>query len=121
MGKGNRNRRNRLLVWILSLTMLLTGVAMPTGARKVRAEDGIFDLLGGKSITKTGTVEKAPYGEDLFCEEAFAGLSSESLNNRASGYSSLKFEATVNGTDRLEYSADDRGVNVYQCKGQQLR
>lgn len=95
MGKRNRNSRNRLLVWIVSLAMLLTGVAMPTGTKKAQAEDGTLDLLNGKSITKTGTVEKDPYGDDLFCEEAFDGLSSELLNNGASGYSSLKFEATV--------------------------
>lgn len=95
MGKRKRNMRDRLLVWILSFAMLLTGVAMPTGTKKARAEDGTFDLLNGKPVTKTGTVEKDPYGDDFFCEEAFAGLSSELLSNGASGYSSLKFEATV--------------------------
>lgn len=54
MGKRNRNMRNRLLVWILSLAVLLTGVAVPTGSKKAQAEDGTFDLLNGRPVTKTG-------------------------------------------------------------------
>ena len=28
-----------------------------------------------------------------------------------------KWSRRINGADRLVYSVDDRGVNVYQCKG----
>ncbi|MDE6566382.1 MAG: glycoside hydrolase family 5 protein, partial [Lachnospiraceae bacterium] len=95
MGRRSKNVRDRLLVGILSLAMLLTGVTMPTGTRTAQAADETIDLLNGSSITKTGTVAKDNYGDDLFCEEQFAGLGNELLNNGSSGYSNLKFEATV--------------------------
>ena len=28
-----------------------------------------------------------------------------------------KWSRRINGAERMEYSVDDRGVNVYQCKG----
>lgn len=80
---------------MLALVMVLSLAMVPAGTVEA-AEDNtvVYDLLGGKSLTESGTVAKDEYGDDVFCEHQFNDLDATMLSNLGT-YSSLKFEASV--------------------------
>lgn len=83
----------RITAWLMACIMVWSLVLVPAGKVEA-AETETYDLLNGKEITETGTVEQDKYGKDLFCEHQFNSLDQTLLSNLGS-YSSLTFEAEV--------------------------
>lgn len=86
----------RVLAILLAVAFVFSGMNVTSWQVKAADETVTYDLLSGTALTETGTVEKDPYGTDLFCEHQFNDL--DSVKSNLGSFSSLKFEAEVTVT-----------------------
>ena len=89
-----RQAVKRIVAFVLAIAFIMSGMNVTSWNVKAEDDTVVYDLLGGKALTESGTVAKDEWGPDIFCEHQFNNLDATMMSNLGT-YSSLIFEASV--------------------------